>query len=469
MKIRNKITLMITGAGLLASLVFSAAVFTEFVEQPFELLDAELEKHAHTLIAALDSSVDPPVIPDKMSMFVKELFWIKIFDSQQRIIYSSDMVRLADIPLRQGKGGYTVNSSILKKDVIPEPDEKRDEEDQDQAAFRVRTFSLPSAGQTYVVQIARPMDRLDREIRELIMALLLGMVASAIVLILAGYFVAGRILRPISVINATAREINDRTLDKRLPLGKNRDELYELSASLNTMFDRLQYSFRLQKDFIASAAHELKTPLTIIRLFFEEMQVRDDLPREVTKRLICQHKTLSRMERLVKNLLDVSKLELKGSYAPRQFDLADLIREVLEDFETSIELAQLDLEADIPETLSLFADRDMIRRVLINIVDNGIKYNLEKEGTLRVQAGLERGKVVLSLYNTGPGIPKADLKRVFEQFFRVEKSRSAALGGSGLGLTIVKQIIRLHGGTITMESKEGSWARIRIILPITTP
>jgi len=462
-KIRNKITLWITGAGLLASSVFSAVVFEELIEQPYELLDAELDNRAHDLPERLFLPGELIQVAGNEVSTVAGLYWLKILDEQQRTIYSSDLVQLVDLPLRKTSSSYTIKTTLLKSLLIPEPDEE-DEDDQDHLAFRVRVVPLEKAGHHYTVQIARPMDRLDEEVRELLLTLALGMAGSAIVLLVVGYLVAGRILRPISTITSTARKINDRTLDQRLPLGKTKDELHVLSSALNTMFDRLQHSFRLQKEFIASAAHELKTPLTVIRLFLEETQGREDLPQEVKKRMVCQNKILSRMERLVKNLLDLSKLELKQSFQPGRFDLTELVSEVFEDFETSIDLARLHLTIDMEDGLLITADRDMIRQALINIIDNGIKYNRQEKGEIRFAANIRKKKLTITLANTGEAISEDDLSRVFEQFYRVEKSRSTSHGGSGLGLAIVRQIILRHQGTITMESRD-SWITVRIVLP----
>ncbi len=466
MKIRNKITLWITAAGLMASLAFSTYVFVELIEQPYELIDAELENQAKAMMAGLqftDGSV--VVISNDMFSSLGKMYWFKVIDTEQRVVIASDLVPLVNLPLSQKDEGYTVKTSILKKLLIPDPDDEEGDDDQDRAAFRVRVFNIVNGGQDYIVQIARPMEHLEEEIRELLTTLIVGMVVFAIVLICIGHVVAGHVVRPVTLINRTAQEINDHTLDRRLPVSQNGDELDMLSSSLNTMFDRLQQSFRLQKEFIANGAHELKTPLTIIRLFFEETQLREDLPEDVKKRFICKNKTVSRMERLVKNLLDLSKLELQQSYNPRLFNGAELIQEVLEDFDTSIELAQIKLNTECAEQLMTQADRDMIRRVLINLIDNAIKYNLEDHGEIRIKAGIDDQDVHILLANTGPGIPEKDLERVFEQFYRVDKSRSTAHGGSGLGLTIVKKIVSLHGGTINILSKEGGWTQVRIILP----
>jgi signal transduction histidine kinase len=230
------------------------------------------------------------------------------------------------------------------------------------------------------------------------------------------------------------------------------------------MFDRLQYSFAKQKQLLANASHELKSPVAMLRLFFDEAAQRQDLPEVFQHQVISQGEHVLRMDRLVKNLLELSVLELKDSLTPEEFNLTDLVQSVLEDFSLILTEAKIRLDVDLPENLNMIGDKDKIRRMLINIMDNAVKYNVEN-GEIKFQA-IERAAFIhLSLNNTGPGIPKDDLEKVFEQFYRVEKSRSLRYGGAGLGLSIVKEIVRLHHGKVSLESEAGAWTRITITLP----
>ena len=461
MKIRNRITLWITGVGLLAGFFFSLVVFYEMIEQPYRLLDAELASQAHAVLADFAPATETPAASRRPPTVMKSLdrsYWIKVFDEKHALVFASSMARYADLPLYHKRHGYTVTIAIPRQVI------NLGQDDGNEVAFRVRSFTLRAGGRSYLVQIAKPMEKLAEEISGLLISLFLGLIGSGLVLVLVGYYVAGRILRPISTINNLAREITDRTLDKRIPAGGNRDEINELSSTLNHMFDRLQLSFTRQKEFVASASHELKTPITLQRLFLEEAVHRRDLPSSFREQLITQSAALFRMDRLVKNLLDLSALELKKTYEPGELDLARLTHSVFEEFAEIIKAANIRLTVVMPEPFPIHADREKIRRVLINLIDNAIKYNHEG-GEIQFRADTDRGRVRIELFNTGPGVPARDLERVFEQFYRVEKSRSIAHGGSGLGLAIVKRIIQLHGGTVTMESKAGAWTRIRIVLP----
>jgi len=463
--IRNRITLWITAAGLLAGLLFSIVISFELIEQPYKLLDAELDSQAHTLLAGFGSHNGILVPEADMAMLntLGRLYWLKIFTAQHEVIYASDLAGMTNLPFREKNQGYTVRATIPGKNA------GLDQDNNNEVPFRVRVFSIPVKGHEYLVQIARPMEKLQEEISDLIIAIVIGLILYTIILLLLGYVAAGKILKPIADINTLAREINEKTLEKRIPLGKNRDELHTLSSSLNQMFDRLQFSFQRQKEFLANASHELKTPIAMQRLFFNEAQQRKDLPPEFLDQLGRQLKTVYRMDRLVKNLLDLSALELQDSFETTSLDLGKLAASVLQDFQNNIQVAGIRLTTDIQNNVRLQGDEEKIRRILINLLDNAIKYNSGDNKEIRFHLALEKDQIHLEIYNTGLGIPAEDLQHVFKQFYRIEKSRATALGGSGLGLTIVKRIVELHHGSIEIASSYGHWIQVQIRFPLHPP
>lgn len=461
MRIRNKITLWIVGAGLLAGFLFSIVITYELIEQPYELMDEELDSQAHTLLVGLAPQEGRPAsVSDKVTLrALGKLYWFKVYNYQRELIYASVMTEAVDLPLRQNDKAYNISASVPAGATMIEAD------DDDNVTFRVRLFTIPFSGQKYLVQIARPMEKLQDEINDLIISVTVGLVTFAITLIILSYFVAGKILQPIATINKLASDISDKTLDKRIPLGRNHDELFDLSSSLNRMFDRLQFSFQHQKEFIANASHELKTPIAIQRLFFEESLQRTDLPDDFQKHLNDQTKILYRTDRLIKNLLDLSRLELKKSLELSTVDLSRLAASVLRDFDEITRSNAIEIKADIQDGVYLQADKDQLRQVFINLLDNASKYSSGDKQEIQFSLRTEKDHVSIMVYNTGQGIPTADLTRVFSQFYRVEQSRSTTFGGSGLGLTIVKRIVELHHGTVKIESEYGSWVRVNIILP----
>ncbi|GAB6906885.1 Signal transduction histidine kinase [Desulfosarcina cetonica] len=460
MTIRSRIMLWIIGAGGLTSLLFSIAIFFEMREQPYDILDAELEQKARMLIRQLNEE------PDALRTERNE--WVRVYDPQGKLVFASPFAQSIDLQIIPGDDKQTLRQWIPEAEAHAFSLDHGDGEDPDaKIPFRVRLLDVQDGDVRYRIQIAKPMVKLDAEIRELVWIVALGLAASILLLFGLSHFVARQILKPIGRINHLAREINEKTLSKRIPLGNSRDELYELSISLNQMFDRLQFSFNQQKQFLASASHELKSPIAILRLFMDHAIDSDDVPVALKRQLTDQNRILLQMDRLIKTLLTLSALELNTTLKEDAFDLGDLIESVLKDFDLAIQDKRITLRSDIPQSVPFAGDGEKLRQVMVNLVDNAIKYGRE-DGEIHITVQRTPADVRLIVFNTGDGIPTTELERVCEPFYRVEKSRSQRYGGTGLGLSIVQQIIRLHGGRIRLESEPGAWTRVRITLPIKT-
>ena len=185
------------------------------------------------------------------------------------------------------------------------------------------------------------------------------------------------------------------------------------------------------------------------------------------ERLKAQNKSLHRMQRLVSNLLDLSELELTETCSAENFILNELVESVVDDFQPLVQDQNINFLVRVDDNITVKANKDKIKRMLINLVDNALKYNqLDGEILLQIHADKKDMSIICNVHNTGPGVPAEDFERVFEQFYRVEKSRSPTLGGSGLGLTIVKRIVDLHGGEILLRSNPGKLTQVRVALPI---
>lgn len=462
MKIRNRITLWITSAGLLAALLFSLIIFLELLEQPFVLLDRELESQAHTVLAGLSPRPGQTASPQENPMLhsLERLYWFKVFDQRDNSVYASTMAHFVEIPLQEKHRHYNVQAEVSPAAATLGLGLS------DKTHFRVHISRISFDGSEYLVQIAKPVEKLWEEITELTVALVIGLIFYCAALVLLAYVVAGKILTPITTINNLAREISSKTLNKRLPLGRNQDELHILSLSLNQMFDRLQFSFKRQKEFIANASHELITPLAQQRIFFDEAVQRDTLPEDFRNKLAVQSGITIRMQLLVKNLLDLSTLELNETIALQPLDLTELATSVFEEFAEIIGAADIRLTLDMAGGVRMQADREKIRRMLINLIDNAIKYNITEGREIHFSLKRRGGAIRIALANTGLPIPEDELEQVFNQFYRVEKSRSTTHGGAGLGLTMVKRIVELHHGEIVIENEFDGINRIVVTIDL---
>ncbi|MBU0909074.1 MAG: HAMP domain-containing histidine kinase [Proteobacteria bacterium] len=460
MKIRQKITLWIAATTLIAAVSFSSFVFLEMIEQPYYLIDSELKHMAEALLGQFQHNPGEPLTVDEKSLpYPTDKYWIRLMDSKSAILFASALTRYTDIPLLPSKKTYNVERLIPREQI------QLDQDDHDQVAFRVRVVTATVNNAAYTMVIAKPIEELEEEMLQLLHELGAILITCFILGLLFSYNLAGRILQPIVSINRLVREINEKSLDKRIPLGKSKDELYTLSVSLNQMFDRLQNSFARQKDFIASASHELKSPIALLLLSQEEMLQSPDLPDNVRDDLESQHNSLQRMTRLIRNLLDLSGLEQQTALDREQVNLTELTEQVLEDYREVLAASLISLETNLDAELYVQGDQEKLRRLLINLIDNAIRYNRKTDGRLRIEGQKELHAVHLSVSNTGPYVVQEDISRIFEQFYRVEKSRSTQFGGSGLGLAIAKRIIELHGGEICFSSREDGWNTITVKLP----
>jgi len=444
MKIRHRITLWVSLAGLVSSAILSLLVFFWGLESPYEFLDQELEIRAHTLADELAREQQQGAQVDQVAMErFSHLYWARIYEGGQ-LLFASKMATAIPLPMHTSGRGYLIPTGIPLNRFYAE-------EDDEPAAFWNRVFTLAVHGRTYQVHVARPVESLVGESIESAVMIGSALVASALILIAVSYQVAGKILRPVQEINRMTADINAHTLEKRIPLADNGDEIDALAVTLNQMFNRLQYSFLRQKEFVANASHELKTPITLLRLSMEETLQDDNLPAALQEKLLAQERSLARISQLVKSLLDLSRLELTEVPEKTTFCLNTLIVGVVEDFQLLMQERQLTFRGDLQGRLPLYADGEMIRRMLINLLDNAIRYNTPG-GEVRCRTSVGDGALTLTLANTGPGIDRQDQPRIFDQFYRCEQSRSTAHGGSGLGLTIVKRIVELHGGSISVDS-----------------
>jgi two-component system phosphate regulon sensor histidine kinase PhoR len=221
----------------------------------------------------------------------------------------------------------------------------------------------------------------------------------------------------------------------------------------------------VRRDFVANVSHELRTPLASIRAMAETLQ--DGAVHDAAVALRFVHMIVTEVERLTRILEDLLILSRAEGKIPERnlFSLYDLIQDVVERFQSQAEKASVRLHSEAPSPLSLVANRDQMEQVLVNLIDNAIKYT-PSGGKVEVKAETGEGQVVIRVTDTGIGIMSQDLPRLFERFYRVDKARSRQSGGTGLGLSIVKHIVETHGGKVSVESEFGRGSVFSVTLPI---
>ena len=292
-----------------------------------------------------------------------------------------------------------------------------------------------------------------------------SLIISAVLALLGGvatYFISGHALRPIREFSDKIEKVQAQNLaDSRIEENQVK-ELNQLSVSYNRMLERLSAAFEIQRQFTANAAHELRTPLALmqVQLDLYHSNSHPDNDADTVQMIKMVTEQNDRLNKMVKTLLDMSELQTVGR--DDEIILDALVDEVLEDLEPLAEGKNIRLIGKCKDITMVGSDI-LIYRLVYNLVENAIKYN-HSGGQVTVTADRKEKHVYLSVEDTGAGIPEELKERVFEPFFRVDKSRSRELGGVGLGLALVREIVRVHDGNITVKSNPSGGTIFEVVL-----
>jgi signal transduction histidine kinase len=290
-----------------------------------------------------------------------------------------------------------------------------------------------------------------------------SLLAIAIAILLA-FVLSRRILAPVKALTGAARQFGKGDFSRRVDSG-DKGELGELARSFNSMADDLERTERLRRNMVADVAHELRTPLSNLSGYLEA--IRDDVvqPDDATIRSLSEE--TSTLIRLVNDLQELSLAdagELK--LILQEDDISRLVRETVTALQTKAAAKGLTISADLPTALpAVYIDSHRIRQVLNNLLENALEHT-GREGRITVTTRQKENRIYISVADTGEGIPPEDLPMIFERFYRVDKSRTRATGGSGLGLTIAKRLVEAHGGTIEVYSNLGQGSTFTFSLPM---
>jgi len=282
-----------------------------------------------------------------------------------------------------------------------------------------------------------------------------------------GYIISGQMLKPIKNVNKAIKEINILSLHKQIDYEGPQDEIGELVYNFNRMTQRLNSSVELQKQFIANASHELKTPLAIMQTNIETIERIKSTSEEVKQQFIENAlSSVEFMNNLIEDLLLLSILEKHVDMD--KVNIYETTQNAIDALTDQADKRGITLTFRTGEeefrSITISGNEVLLQRAIMNIIENAIKYS-KKNSTVHTNLEVSDNSVIIRIKDTGIGISKGYQKRIFERFYRVDKSRSRKSGGTGLGLAIVKRIISLHKGTIEVSSQKGKGSTFTITLP----
>lgn len=350
-------------------------------------------------------------------------------------------------------GVYYIDSL---QNIVDAKSEDNNEKNPDEIYISIPDEEWNNFAKNFSIQVYN--NKADYKKSSLLFSTLLSLLGGVIT-----FFISGHALKPLCDFSKKIEEVQAQNLsDSRIEENKF-SELNQLSVSYNKMLERLSEAFKLQRQFTANAAHELRTPLAVMQLqidlYNSSKHPNNDTSAQQTISMITEQ--TERLSKMVRTLLDMS--ELQTIARDEEIAISALVEEVLADLEPLAQEKGINLIEKCDNVLLMGSDI-LIYRLVYNLVENAIKYNFSG-GTVTVNATQQNSQLHLTVEDTGNGIPEELKERIFEPFFRLDKSRSRELGGVGLGLALVREIVRVHNGSILVKNNANSGTTFEVIFP----
>jgi two-component system heavy metal sensor histidine kinase CusS len=327
-------------------------------------------------------------------------------------------------------------------------------------AWRVMTI----ANEEVTLSIAHNLSGLRAETQRFLHALLVAVPLGLLLIVAGGWLIGHLALRPVTLIARTAESVTAARLDARIPEGEADTEFQHLIALINSMLERLERSFRQATRFSADAAHELKTPLAVLQAQIERTLQRSADDSEEQRNYAEQLEELQRLKSILRKLLLLSQADAgEMPLSLERINLAERIRSAENDVEMLAPGRKIRMET--PAELFVQADDDLLAQIIGNLISNAVKFG-DPEGLIDIKLAEQDGQAVLTVSNTGVPIPQADHAKVFDRFYRADAARSRDIEGSGLGLSLAREMARAHGGDLTLLRSDSSLTTFALRLPL---
>lgn len=405
----------------------------------------DIKKNSDVIVGSMEEGSE---IPENkiLEMSKYENITITVFAENKEVIYTSSN---SDSNLYFHKG-FNSPSIINQEDM----------------EVLVLNNEIYSTSNTIYIQLSKELTYENTLIYVLFGILIVANLIGVIITIIIGFKQSKRMLLPIREMTETVKAITVENLDTRLDVSGSYDELRDLAVTFNGMFDRIQSSYEKQNQFVSDASHELRTPISVIQGYINLLDRWGKGDKEVLDESIVAIKGESEaMKELIEKLLFLARSDKRLLKLQKEdFYIKELINEIV--YETKLIDLNHEIIGNAPENIMLSADKKLLKQAIRIFVDNSVKFT-PKKGTIKVTSHLQKRELVITVEDTGVGIPKEDIKNIFNRFYRSDKSRTKETGGHGLGLSIAKFIVDEHEGYIKVESQIDVGTKIKIFLPRT--
>lgn len=448
MKLKNRIQLFSTFLLLILLLLTNVAIYFLFYKITINGEMNRIEQETKNILSAIHSKSAEQVDPENLL---------------RAYLPSDGMIRIIDKHSRLNEAAAT-NTKYRDLRIQYEPKQSLRITEFNKEKFAV--ISIPMIWKDGTVVNLVVVDHISYVFRNLNLLKIILAVSSLIVVVpafFAGKMLGRIILNPIhSMIHTMENIQRSKTFHKIKLENDSKDELHKMAETFNRMIDILERNFEKQQQFVSDASHELKTPLTVIESYAKMLKrwgkEKEDVLDESVEAI---HSEAVRMKELTQQMLFLANGEEEWSLQFIDTDLISICKETGTQLE-KVYGRKVDVISDLP-CLHIKIDPQKIRQLLVILLDNAIKYSKD---SITIQNGIAGANAFIRVEDHGIGIPKDDMKKVFDRFFRVDKVRSRETGGSGLGLSIAKKIVSAHKGEVQLDSKEGRGTAVTIFLPV---
>ena len=453
-RVRVRLALWYVGVMVVVLAVYAGAVFELVRDNVSSGLDERLRDDFDWASDMLAQRPDGTIAPyDETGE--GDSPWLQVWSLDGDLLYDTPSARRNPVP-HSGRMAAKADEQIVTVPELTPP-------------YRVLSGPSRIGGRPVVVQVARSESPFLQDMHQLLLVLLLGLPFGVAAAGLGGYSLARRALSPVERMAERARSITADRLKDRLPVDNPDDELGQLATVFNETLTRLELSFEQMRRFTADASHELRTPLTAIRSV-GEVGLRASRDEETYREIIgSMLEEADRLARLVDRLLTLSKADTgEASLSIDVIDLCELADRVAGQLDVLAEEKEQSIQIVRDGAPRCTGDPLVLRQALLNLVDNAIKYS-PVGGRITIRIAQPPAGATIDVCDTGPGIPVELQSRIFDRFYRVDKSRSRENGGTGLGLSIAKWAVEVNGGRLTLEETNGAGSTFRITLPQNAP
>ena len=444
MRLRDKMALWYTALTLLSVVAFAIAVYgiTDYVLE--DMLQREATLTMQQLTAQIENEDGSLTVENEVPLSSGSMYFITEQNGSELASYGEAITLFDQVPVvegvfrsiqRDGSGWLLLDSPLVQVDH-----------------FTVR------------VRVAVSSAHNDRVLNTLRTVILIGVPLATLIALLGGLMIAKRTLRPIRQIIHSASIISTGDLTARIPPAPSKDELGELTNTLNQMLASVETVFNREKRFTSDASHELRTPVAVLRAYAESLLAEKSMTDEQQGALQTMLNECLGMQKIIGQLLTITRGQ-EGRYpiCMESIGLYDICAAVAETMADQLAEKQMTIALHIPPTLMIHADQSLFTEVVLNLVENAIKYG-NPHGHITIRGAFVDAQVELAIQDNGIGIPDTALPHIFERFYRVDAVRDRS--GTGLGLSIVQWIVAAHHGSILVQSEVGKGSTFLIRLPV---